>query len=172
MKWILSSLLIFFFILGCEYNLHDNFVNIENSLDKDIQMGIYLDVESDGDTLYMHEFTYIQFNLETFGYEVYSCIFRLGNMLDDTKGSTEWNFNKSSGSFYISSSIYTTGHYTLTCDIYVKSGTGSIADQLGAELFYGTFQWPVEFHNDTEPSLSHNINEEGYTLNLDKYIMK
>ena len=149
-------------MLGCEYKLHDNFVVIEKPVDENIGINIYLDVESDGKTIYMYENNRIQFNIETSGYEAHSCIFRLDNMLDDTKGSTEWSFNKSSGSFYFSGSKYTEGHYILTCDVYIKSGTGSLADQLEAELFYGTFQWPVEFYVNPEPSLSHRINEEGF----------
>ena len=149
-------------MLGCEYKLHDNYIIIEKPVAENIGINIYLDVESDGKTIYMYEKNNIQFNLETSGYEVYSCIFRLDNMLDDTKGSTQWGFNKSSGNFYVSGSLYTEGHYTLTCDVYVKSGNGSLSDHLEAELFYGTFQWPVEFYVEPKSGIFHRINEEGF----------
>jgi hypothetical protein len=140
-------------MFSCEYKLHDNFVEIEKP-DNEIAIGIQLDAESNGETLYLSESNNIRFDLETSGHEIQRCIFKLG--------SREWRFDSPTGTFYISGYGHESGLDTMTCDVYVASGTGSIADQIGAESFYGTFSWPVVFLVEPASSLVHTVDDEGF----------
>lgn len=153
LKKIIFYFLVVCIVAGCEYALQDNYIDIKKP-DGEIQLGIYLDAQSDGDSLFLLDYSNIHFNLEIPDYEMRQCVFKFGNQ--------ERVFNEPFGEFGVSAWYDASGQYALTCDVYVASGSGSLADQLGAEFFYGTFSWPVKFLTEPQSSLTHKVNEEGF----------
>ena len=158
MRYTISFLLFLFLVSGCEYKLHDNFIELEPPSD-DPGVEVFLNVESDGATLYIPEYSRVQFSLETSGKNIRYCAFKLG--------SQEWTFSSTSGEFWISGA-YMSNH-TLRCDIYIENNTGSIAQQLGEGLSYCGYEWIVEYITAPNPSLTHKVNEDGFIeLSWDK----
>ena len=151
-------------LYSCEYELHDNYINLEEPAEvADFDINIYLDVESDGETIYLLENNEILFNIEVpTEYRFLRCVFTLDNRAILESG-------RQSGEFWLPGSNNQGRPSVLSCEVYVSSGTGSIADQLDSEYFYGTLNWPVEYITEPKPSLSYKINEEGFLeLSWDK----
>jgi hypothetical protein len=148
-----------FLLFSCEYELHDNYINLEKPAEAlDLDIDIYLDVESDGETIYFSENNNIRYNIiAPAGHKFLRCVFMLGDQI--IMNSTE-----SRGDFIFSVSNILWQQSELVCEVYVSSGTGSLADQFDAEYFYGSLRWPVEYITQPLPSLSHALNDEGFLV--------
>ena len=152
MKRIVSYLFTMLLVFGCEYELHDNYIELNRST-PDMDINIYLNVENEG-KVYLTEYGSIQFSLEALGDKIQSCVFRLG--------SQEWRFTSPVGEFWYSRLHYQGGNPPLICDIYIENDTPSIAEQLGENTPYRTYEWPVEYIAEPTPSLTHKVNDEGF----------
>jgi hypothetical protein len=148
-------------IQSCELSLHDNYIEIEKPDEATIPFEIYLDVESDGKTIYFYSFDYytshiVNFNFKTNGRSILKCTFTMGNRT--------WEFYEASGSFAVYKGEFPDTKYTLTCELIFESATGSIAEQLGMEQYRGTMSWPVEcvLYQQPEPSLTGKVNSDGF----------
>ena len=154
---IIGFLLATFLLFGCENELHDNYINLEKPADvTDFDIIISLDVESDGETIYLLDYDEISYiiNMPTY-LSIKRCVFSIDDKI-------MWISQERFGTFMTQIINKQERHSVLTCDIYVSSGTGSIADQLGSEYYYGTFSWPVEFFSEPMPSLTHSVSDDGY----------
>lgn len=153
------SCLLYIFILlftGCEYQVGDNFIDVEKPAGE-IEMSVELTADNDGQKIVIsEESTTIKYNLNTSGHKLVVCIFSMGEK--------QWIEKVASGVFVINKGEVPVGNYTLKCDIYVSSGSGSIADQTGMENYLGTYSWPVEVITYEEPaySLTYKTNADGY----------
>jgi|GEM_PF-1885069 len=156
-RQIIGLLITIFLLYSCEYKLHDNYINLEKPAETaDIDVDIYLDVESDGKTIYLSDNNSIRFSIDApTEHRFLRCIFAL----DD---NVIWLSENQSGEFNIWSNILAGRPSVLTCAVYVSSGSGSIADQLDSEYFYATLSWPVEYITEPKPSLTHRVNEDGF----------
>ena len=156
---ITGFLFAIFFIYSCEYKLHDNYINLEPPAEvADFDINISLDVESDGETIYLSGNDGIRFRINVpTEHRFLRCFFALDNKVI-------WMSQEQSGEFNIWGNNSSGRSSVLTCEIYVSSGTGSIADQLDAEYFYGTLSWPVEYIIEPSPSLTYKTNEEGFLV--------
>lgn len=84
--------------------------------------------------------------------------FKLGNKVwsgDDIK--SEWCYLYQFGRF-------PSGTYTLDCEMFVRAGSGSIADQIGAEGAVGKKSWPVvvDYVLEVPGMFTSRTNEEGF----------
>ncbi|MDR2970148.1 MAG: hypothetical protein LBV32_11190 [Tannerellaceae bacterium] len=141
---------------SCEYRIHENFVELEKP-SAEVQMGIELNVDNDGETIVvMSRSGQIPYNLATNGLKPIGCIFRIGDQSVRMPGGSGrldlWNFNLPED------------NYTLTCEIYLYTGTGSIAEQSGQESYMGKYEWPLKIADpgDYSRKLRHRVNEDGY----------
>lgn len=143
-------------LMGCEYQLGENFIEVEKPAGE-IDMSIELNADNDGQKIVIsEENTMITYNLNISGHKLITCIFTLGNR--------QWTTESASGTFLINKGEFADGEYTLKCDLYAHTGSGSIADQIGQESYFGSNSWPVEVVTYNEPaySLEHKINADGY----------
>ena len=145
-----------FLLFSCEYELHDNYINIEKPSEVlDLDIDIYLDVDSDGKTIYFSENNRIRYNIIVPSeHKFLRCNFILDDQIIMPSTMPRGDFIFSVSNLWQQSE--------LVCEVYVSSGTGSLVDQLGAEYFYGSFRWPVEYITQPLPSLSHKLNDEGF----------
>lgn len=152
--WLLSS---------CEYQIHENYVDLEKPSDQ-VEMGIVLDAENTGETiLVVDRNATVFYYLLTSGHEPIGCHFRIGDRTIQQPGG--------SGILPLGLFALADGEYTLTCEIYLATGSGSIAEDLGYESYMGTFEWTLKVvdPNDSNRHLRHRINAEGYLeLSWDK----
>ncbi len=157
MKKVLYCLFGLLLLFGCEYEVHENYIELKKPADS-VGMTIQLEAESSGDTLLIWtDYVTIRYNFATSGSNAIGCIFQLG--------SQQWVMQGATGSFDIyRSNLGGNGLYELTCEMYASSGSGSIADQLGQEGYQGVYKWPVKVaYQPTEwRPLSHTINKDGY----------
>lgn len=153
-----------FYLLGCicllcscEYQIHENYVEIEQPQDS-IYMSVDLNALTDGKTILLNKEAVLHYSLSAFGKEIKYVRFKMGDKLwasDDIKPN---------GGLYINSAEFPSGTYTLECDMFVLSGSGSIADQLEAEGAAGKMSWPVviDYGLDIPGMFSSRTNEEGF----------
>lgn len=149
--------LLLLILTSCESPLHDNYIDITKPAD--IPIGIDLSAYAEGDNIIIYqENIAIHYAFETGGREVVKAEFTLGNLKRETQGN--------SGEIWFASYELPDGNYTLTCNLYVATNSGSLADQVGAEIYGGTKSWNVTVAYEKEPQeipeMSTRINEEGY----------
>lgn len=155
MKYGILLLLGIFCWISCEMPLHDNFVEMEKP-DKELQMGILLDAQKQGDTIVIYKPTQVGYIMKALGKKVDMAFFRMGDK--------EWSVYEEEGSFYVGPENFPDGSYSLVCQLYSKTNTGSLADQVDREYYMGEIVWPVEIKYEQAPgkALSALVEEDGY----------
>jgi hypothetical protein len=151
---ILVTVLFFLWFSSCEYNPHE-----ENFRKIDLPQATHvfnLSLNPGGDTIGITSVTNMKFNLQTDGLGIVA----VSIMLDDKT----WSFSSSSGSFSIDPADFTAGFYILAMDVQTHSGSGSIADVVGAEGFLIKREWVLLIDGRGAPPLTvtSKINEDGY----------
>ena len=139
---------------GCEYNLtKENFLELQPPSDTRI---FSLNLIPIGDTIKIFKKTDLTYNFNSNGLDISKANFRLQ---DKT-----WNFYSDKGSLSIDPLDYKVGYDTLTLAIYLKSGTGSIADNIGAEGYYLQKKWIVLMDGRPAPALTatKSITKDGF----------
>lgn len=156
MKRLLYCLLGVLLLGGCEYKVHENFVELEKP-SGEVEMGIVLNVENNGETIVLeNRNAQVPYNLITSGHRPIGCVFSIGNhTLERPGGSGTLDF----GLFSLPD-----GNYTLTCEMYLYTGSGSVAEDTGYEAYVGKFEWPLKIvdPNGSGNKLTHRINGDGY----------
>lgn len=144
------------FLTGCESGLGDNFVDVEPQSGNGLQMKIYSNLPDDGTLLEIDDYYHIWYDIETPGHVFQSCTFRMGGK--------EWEEKEPSGYFVIYANEFPNNIYELTCEVQVKTGNGSIADQLGTEFFVQKQNWQVRVisRDPSSDPLANKVNEEGF----------
>lgn len=132
--FLLAIILLTSLLYSCEYDLTDNYVHIDEPTEAAVS--IDLNVIKEGQSLIVNKESDIEFALTAFEKEVNSAIFKMGEK--------EWVFtNQEEGVISITKEDFPAGEYTLTCDLFVKTNSGSIADQQGVEYLSQSLSWPV-----------------------------
>ena len=149
--------LLLLILTSCESPLHDNYIDITKPAD--IPIGIDLNAYAEGDNIIIYqENIAIHYAFDTGGREVVKAEFTLGDLKRETQGN--------SGDIGFAAYELPNGSYTLTCNLYVATNSGSLADQVGAELYGGTKSWNVTVAYEKEPEkipeMETCINDEGY----------
>jgi len=157
MKKTICYLLALFLLISCEYQVHDNFIEVEKPAEG-IEMAYDLNAITNGQAILINKGTSLNYSLSAFGKDIKTVKFTMGNKV--------WNYDilKPNGSIYIASQEFPSGEYTLTCETFVPSGSGSVVDQLGAEGYVGKMSWPViiDYGMELPELLSYRKNEEGF----------
>ena len=158
MKRIIIFLLLIIVMSGCEYKLHDNYVDNPPHDVSAPRISLNSAYESDkvydGDTVYIYgNAGYAEYNIEMLNNKDFvKCVFKYDNEAIE--------LTELSGNFHFPFS--TNIENKLTCDVYVTSGSGSIADQLNVEANIYNYSWSVAFDLEPEPSLTYRANDEGF----------
>lgn len=166
-KGLLYALACIALLCGCECRIHENFIEVEKPQDS-VNASIDLNAVTDGQAILINKDTELNYSLTAFGREVKGLKFKMGDVV--------WNDSdmRPNGSLVISSSIFPAGNYTLTCECYSPTGSGSIADQMEMEGYSFKMSWPVIIDYDMElPSvISQGVDADGFlTLNWTKPIL-
>ncbi len=147
MKPILYFLLLLLISTSCEYPLNDIYnrkVNQEVSA-PNIQV---VELNLDTDTLYVYGNFGVKFKFTTDN----QAIQRVSVLIDgNEKGSVESN----TGTFYVDCESQSSGMHDLTIRIFTNTGTGSLAEELGQEMFIGYRTWKLV------------VNHSGYNPKID-----
>lgn len=146
---------------SCEYKIHENFVDIEKPQDS-VNASIDLNAVTDGQTILINKETELNYSLTAFGKDIKGLKFKMGDIV--------WSDSdlQPNGSLMISSSTFPSGNYTLTCECYSPTGSGSIADQMEIEGYSFKMSWPViiDYSMELPSIISQGVSADGYlTLN-------
>lgn len=151
---IIPFLLIVILLSSCEYQLNEtNYMDFEDS---SIQHAFEVNLSSSSDTIEVFDNIEFTFDLNTNGLEIYTGEF--------TIDSTNWKANSKEGSFTIYPDDFEPGYYTLRLNLTTSSGTGSIADVTGTEMYEYEEEWTLIIDPRDAPSLQvySTITPEGY----------
>lgn len=145
-----------FLLSNCEYELTElNFKDIEPPpASRSIDIGWI----STDDTIKIFQATNLNFNFDTDG---------LGVLLAEmTLQDRRWEFSSRSGSVDIDPDNFDNGLFKLSLTMYLQSGSGSLADKLGAEGYQITKEWNIliDDRNVTNTPPIKSINDDGYLV--------
>jgi len=142
------------FLSACEYISEKEFISeIEPPLPF---VEIDINLSPQGDTLELFESTKIRYNFQSDGRPFYAGKITIGvQVFEISEGVGEIDLNPVD---------FTPGYHELKAELLFKSGTGSIADQLDAELYQIERQWILVADHREAPmlSLSYYKNEDGF----------
>lgn len=153
----LFTLLLIGLLTGCEAPIGENYIEIEKA-PEEIPLSIDLNVLTNGEAILINKNTTIGYSLSAFGRDISGIRLTLGDKV--------WEYGELSnnGTISIREDEFPSGTYTLTCDLFVPSGTGSIADHLEMEGYQGHMEWPViiDYTMELPDKLNWKKNEDGY----------
>jgi len=144
------------FLLGCDYNLTEkNFVEIEPPPET---VFFNPDLIPAGDTIRIYEKKNLQFKFNTGGYPLLVAIVSYKDK--------SWSFYSSPGTIELDPKDYEYGYDTLSLKIYIKSGTGSIADVVGMEGYFIEKKWCLLMDGRPAPKIKlvKYINDDGFLV--------
>ena len=132
--FILLPALLFY---SCEYEPKDVYHHPANKNVEAPQLEIVkLTLGDVNDTIYLHTNKFVQFQFQSNPQEILAIEF----ILDDEPITAVESNN---GAFSLFAGQLADGNHTLTMTVYTSTGTGSIADQIGAEAFIFSKSWTV-----------------------------
>lgn len=146
---------LFFVLTGCEYELMENYQDIEKP-SEDTEMDIYLNIPDDGDgQLLIKDSYFVGYEINNSDFYVNKCVFRLGNK--------RWEKEGRRGQFSIDKYQFPNNVYELSCEVYGKRNNGSISDQIGSEMLLGKKTWPLRVFvaDPSDRQLSIWLNDNG-----------
>lgn len=148
-------LLIAFGLSSCVYDPPEIFTEVSNEFTPpDYVINQTIDFEED--TLYAWNKTRFSFSFISSDQDIIAVTFNFpGNDLV---------FENSAGSFEVDPSELSDGSYEMTCKVYVSSGTGSLADKVGAEgyVYEKDFILIVERPGSTDLGFTHTTIDNGF----------
>jgi len=147
-------ILFLFVMFSCEYQLSEtNIVEIKTTPEDHV---FDLNFSSDLDTIEVFDNVEFTYDLNTFGLEIHAGKF--------TINSVSWEIDSEKGSFTVYPYNFEPGYYTLKLSLTANSGTGSIADLTGHEIYDYEKEWTLIIDPRDAPSLKvyNTITPEGY----------
>lgn len=137
-------LLLLMIFYGCNYDLtKENFVEVQPPSDS---RAFDLNLIPEGDTVKIFKRTDLTYGFNTDGLDILKGSFKLQDK--------SWNIYSNNGSITIDPKEFARGYDTLIMALYVKSETGSIADDIGAEGYYLEKKWVMLMDDRPAPSLT------------------
>ncbi|WP_373799824.1 hypothetical protein [Bacteroides heparinolyticus] len=134
MRRHICYLCLLFLAAACEYPVGENFIEIKEP-DKEIPVKVDLNAFTNGEAILVNKPTSLDYSLSLSGKPISKIIFSLGDRI--------WESTSPNTQIYIDKETFPAGKYTLKAAFYAPTGSGSIADQLGAESYSGEMSWPV-----------------------------
>ncbi|HPE76944.1 MAG TPA: hypothetical protein PLC80_12705 [Draconibacterium sp.] len=152
-NWILLFLF-FIFSNSCKYSPNGvNFTEIDDISTPPTLTNLTLDFDTD--TLIIWQNTELSFNLKSNKAKIQ----RVQIQFSDK----EFNFDGPSGTIFISPNNFAQGKYILKMKAVTNSGTGSLADLLGAEGYFFEREWVLLIGNISKPKINSSTGiEKGY----------
>ncbi|MBC8602427.1 hypothetical protein H8784_11980 [Parabacteroides acidifaciens] len=153
---------VFFLFTSCEYQLGENFVEMENhqvdSVTTSVDFyGFIHDLENE---IYVvkHSGNVVCEIYPLPGFEVEKQIIRLGEL--------EWESDGIRCDFVLDVDRIPNGSYELSCEIFARTNSGTVAGQVGTEHYVEKRSWPlkVDARNGSDKLLPYEINEEGHPV--------
>lgn len=144
-NFILLALSIMALIQSCEYELdNENFIEKEQVPDTHM---FEISSTPEGDTIEVFERTDFLFDMNTFGLNAREAEISLGD--------SSWGYYLASSSieFEINPELFENGYHKLKLKVLTNTGTGTIADQVGAEGYVVEKEWTLLFDNRPAPEL-------------------
>jgi hypothetical protein len=154
LRIILVCILAAAMLSGCENLLFkDNYVDLQPPSPESVNTVI---LTSFSDTIKAFSDITCEFTLQDIPAGV--------NMVEVMLKGTKWTFRSASGSFVIHPENYVPGIDTLKMNVYLQTGTGSIADMLGVENYMAEKTWTVILDRRGMPALKpvKSIDKSGY----------
>lgn len=121
----------------------ENFIEINQNVDPPEIYNQTLDLNSD--TIQVWKYTRFNFDLRSSNQEITGTTVKYGNQ--------ELNFVSGVGSFELGPSTFPEGTYSLEIKVHTRSGTGSLADKLGAEGYEFKKDWVLVVQKPTIPEI-------------------
>jgi hypothetical protein len=159
---ILAGIILATAMVSCEFPLEEE-NNVEVQRPPDTVM-INLSLVPVGDTILITGPTTLSYNINTYNLTMYIAVFSL---IDRT-----WELENPVGSFYVDPHLWSNGYYPLTLAVYTNSGSGSLADHVGAEGYLAEKQWTIMI-NKTEPVDTSDVIHKPiltYSITKDKFL--
>ncbi len=148
---------------SCEYEPSDVYNNPAN---KDIEAPeievVKFSLGDVNDTIYLYTSKPVQFQFNSSKQEIIAVEF----VLDNKSIETVYSDN---GWFYLYGGELTDGLHTLSLQIYTATGTGSIAEQLGAEAFVFSREWTLVIDKNHKISTKTEIVDGYLKVSWEKY---
>lgn len=153
---LFSALILFYSIVLCSCVFSpdkENFVEVDQNVSAPEINNQTLDLDSD--TLFVWKYTRFSFDLKSSNQKIKTTIVNYGDQ--------ELTFGNHTGSFDINPSVFPEGTHKVEIKVYTNSGTGSLADKVGAEGYEFKREWVliVEKPKIPEIKITSSI-ENGY----------
>ena len=135
MKTIYIPLILFSIVFySCVFSpTKENFIEVNKDVPAPEITDQVLDLESD--TLFVWKYTRFNFNLTAGNVAIHSVVVNFNN--------TNAEFGSGQGSFEVNPSVIPSGTYKVEIKVYTGSGTGSLADKVGAEGYEFKREWTL-----------------------------
>lgn len=171
-RFILISILTII-SFGCEYNLdQEHFIEVAKPSETH---QFELSLIPENDTILVVDVTELNFDLKTFGLNVLKGVIKLNDK--------EWIINSSTEKIIIDPEDFSAGIDTLKATFYTNSGSGSIADKVGAEGYSIEKKWLLMHDGRTAPAITptNSVSEDGFLklswskcnqINFQSYVIK
>ncbi len=143
-----------FLAYACEKPLDGEYVSeLQPPTDS---LEIELNLFSTDDTLYLFGTTQFHYNFSNLEYPFVQGRF--------TMGTKVWELHEPWGPISISPDDFDAGYHSLHMEVFLKTSSGSLADQVGAEIYKLERRWTILCDNRPTPtlSLSYYPNENGF----------
>ena len=151
---------VFFLFTSCEYQLGENFVEMEK-LPSD---SVTLSVDFYGLAYYQAENAYVIEHSGSAACEVYplpgfkveKLVVRLGEM--------EWESDEARCDFMLDVDRIPNGSYELSCEIFSRTNSGTVAGQVGIEQYAEKRSWPLKVcaRTGSDKILRYQMDESGH----------
>ena len=141
-------------MVACKKELdEENFIDVKPpSEDAELDLSLF----PDEDTIYLYQTTNIRYQLEHNGHSLH--------LLQIELGSQTWELYTTTGLFSVDPRRFKRGYYNLKIYAEVKTGSGSLADQIDTEHHLIEREWTVYLDSRPPPKLEiyHRVTAEGY----------
>ncbi len=153
LKFVLLNLILSF--SSCVFELNDFYENpVNNNPSPPTISVIELDLDLEVDTVYAYGYHTAAFSFQSNNQEIQGAKLSIDDVVVDSVAS-------SAGVFKFQSYGLSNGIHKLTIQVFTFSGTGSIADKLGAESFVRSKDWILIVDKDQSKNLSYT-STDGY----------
>ena len=149
--------IIFLLLSSCEYTPDKVFTN-PTKPDPGAPNVNVVELNLEEDTVYLYFDKTVTFKFSTSNQEIRTVVYQVNNTIKETVAS-------GNGDFIMTQNDFFDGIYNLSIKVYTASGTGSIADQLGAEGYLYEKKWVLIVNRSNGSPMSFTA-ENGY-LRLD-----
>jgi len=154
-KFIVTIICLFLILAlnSCIYELSEFYENPVNKNPTPPTISV-VQLDLAVDTVYAYGYHTASFNFQSDNQDIQGAKLLIDNVIVDSVAS-------SNGVFKFSSYSTNDGLHKLTLQVFTKSGTGSIADKLGAENFVNSRDWVLVVDKDQSKNISY-APKDGY----------